>query len=46
MKYEKVKTPQGELLYVREEKHLYSKHGTSKKNQYGPVTKKLFANAK
>lgn len=30
MKYVKVKTPQGELLYSPEEKHLYSRHDTSK----------------
>lgn len=31
MKYEKIKTAQGELLYVKGEKHLYTKHGKSKK---------------
>lgn len=31
MKYKKIRTPQGELLYVGKEKHLYSRHGTSQK---------------
>lgn len=30
MKYKKIKTPQGELLYVGKEKHLYSRHATTK----------------
>lgn len=31
MKYKKVKTPQGELIYVSDEKILYSRHETTKK---------------
>lgn len=31
MKYKKIRTPQGEILYVGKEKHLYTRHVTSKK---------------
>lgn len=30
MKYKKVQTPQGEVIYLPEEKHLYSRHGKAK----------------
>lgn len=35
MKYINVKTPQGVLIYVPKEKHLYARHDTSKFKRNG-----------
>lgn len=46
MKYIKIKTPQGELIYVPEEKHLYTRHGKSKKKEIWTCYQKTISKRK